>query len=56
MSSSATVARDKGAKHEGSTAAMKDGTQAASVRFSKKRPPRAYAGSNPQPAARNQGK
>ena len=56
MSSGAAVARDKGAKHKGSTAAMKDGTQAVTVRFSKKRSSRAYAGSNPQPAARNRGK
>jgi hypothetical protein len=55
MSSSAVVVRDKVQQHEGSTGAMKDGTQATTVRFSRKRPPRTYAESNQQPAAGNQG-
>ena len=47
-------ARSKGTTHAASTAATTGGTQTKTVPFSKKKPPSAYSGSNPQGAARSQ--
>jgi hypothetical protein len=54
LSQNAALARSSGAKHATSTAATTSSTQTTTLKFSKKRPPRAYSGSNPQGAARGQ--
>lgn len=54
LSPDAGLARDRGAKPNVGNSAAESTVQTTTVPKARKRPPRAYSGKDPQPAARSQ--